>query len=347
MRHDPGEAYRRLDDALTAAAVAFRRFGASLARSPSPKSLMPAAERRKSRCEDAQIEDYATAKEVSRRMDGLLFLVNGRPLSALNESLGEPLTLPEGERDAVRSLVKWAMREDRYADLEAAARKIGGRGTGPSYWEFAGEAEAPDPPAESLFALNANDLGRAFVGMANEYACGRGDRVDPSRAAGLFSLASLIVRGEHEPPAPPTARNQRRTSADSWRSERLAGMDDVTLAARLTRAALDECGEGDERVARWRMVALLEEAAGRLRSAPAEVTRKYHRTVRNARGERLEGVDMYDLLEALNVTCPARQSAILKLANAGARSGGKSAVEDLTQAGVDCRRAAELEDGRG
>jgi hypothetical protein len=54
------------------------------------------------------------------------------------------------------------------------------------------------------------------------------------------------------------------------------------------------------------------------------------------------GVDVYDVLEAFDVRCPARQHAVKKLLCAGAR-GGKSALTDLEEAGLAVQRAIEME----
>ena len=53
-------------------------------------------------------------------------------------------------------------------------------------------------------------------------------------------------------------------------------------------------------------------------------------------------VDVYCVLEAFEVTCPARQHAIKKLLCAGLRGKG-SAVQDLTEAMDAMTRAIEME----
>ena len=55
-------------------------------------------------------------------------------------------------------------------------------------------------------------------------------------------------------------------------------------------------------------------------------------------GQSAVQVDVYDVLNAFNVTCPATQHAIKKLLNAGKR-GHKDAVTDLSEAMVSIQRA--------
>jgi hypothetical protein len=52
-------------------------------------------------------------------------------------------------------------------------------------------------------------------------------------------------------------------------------------------------------------------------------------------------VDIYDVLKAFEITCPARQHAIKKLLLAGGR-GSKSERTDLEEAGNSIKRATEL-----
>ena len=72
---------------------------------------------------------------------------------------------------------------------------------------------------------------------------------------------------------------------------------------------------------------------------------KYHRTIRQTLPGDTHGlcltVDVYDVLQAFGVTCPALQHAIKKLLCAGLR-GGKSAEQDIEEAANSCRRAIEL-----
>lgn len=53
-------------------------------------------------------------------------------------------------------------------------------------------------------------------------------------------------------------------------------------------------------------------------------------------------IDVYSVLEAFNVTCPARQHAIKKLLCAGIRGKG-NAVQDLTEARDAIDRAMQME----
>ena len=52
--------------------------------------------------------------------------------------------------------------------------------------------------------------------------------------------------------------------------------------------------------------------------------------------------DVYDVLAAFSVTCPATQHAIKKLLLPGVRTGGKSRVQDLEEAVQAIQRAVEL-----
>ena len=66
---------------------------------------------------------------------------------------------------------------------------------------------------------------------------------------------------------------------------------------------------------------------------------KYHRTIGSQPGQ-IE-VDVYDVLAAFKVTCPARQHAIKKLLCAGQR-GSKSEMQDLEEAAQAVDRAIGL-----
>lgn len=57
-------------------------------------------------------------------------------------------------------------------------------------------------------------------------------------------------------------------------------------------------------------------------------------------------VDVYAVLEAFKVTCPARQHAIKKLLCAGERQGHRTALGDLESAMAALFRAIDLERGR-
>lgn len=56
-------------------------------------------------------------------------------------------------------------------------------------------------------------------------------------------------------------------------------------------------------------------------------------------------IDVYDVLEAFNVTCPARQHAIKKMLCAGIRGKG-DVIQDLSEAGQSIKRAIEMEEQR-
>ena len=64
-------------------------------------------------------------------------------------------------------------------------------------------------------------------------------------------------------------------------------------------------------------------------------TNKYTRTIHGVE------VDVYDVLVAWNVTCPATQHAIKKLLMPGKR-GSKDKLQDLEEAGQAIERAIEL-----
>lgn len=66
---------------------------------------------------------------------------------------------------------------------------------------------------------------------------------------------------------------------------------------------------------------------------------KYQRKVKGA------VIDVYDVLEAFNVTCPARQHAIKKLLATGQR-GHKDVETDLIEALSSVKRALELATGK-
>jgi hypothetical protein len=72
---------------------------------------------------------------------------------------------------------------------------------------------------------------------------------------------------------------------------------------------------------------------------------KYHRTITQTLPGDTCGcsvtIDVYDVLEAFRVRCPALQHAIKKLLCAGMR-GSKSAEQDISEAANSCRRAIEL-----
>lgn len=65
---------------------------------------------------------------------------------------------------------------------------------------------------------------------------------------------------------------------------------------------------------------------------------KYLREIRGAVGNK---IDVYAVLLAFDVRCPARQHAIKKLLCSGLR-GDKDAVQDITEARDACERALQL-----
>lgn len=68
---------------------------------------------------------------------------------------------------------------------------------------------------------------------------------------------------------------------------------------------------------------------------PAPHPNRYARTINGAT------VDVYDILRAFNVTCPATQHAIKKLLMPGQR-GGKSVTQDLREALASVHRAIDM-----
>ena len=71
---------------------------------------------------------------------------------------------------------------------------------------------------------------------------------------------------------------------------------------------------------------------------------KYHRMGVDLYGNQFV-IDVYLVLEAFGVHCPARQHAIKKLLCAGLRGKGDS-IQDLREATDSCIRALELETRR-
>lgn len=70
--------------------------------------------------------------------------------------------------------------------------------------------------------------------------------------------------------------------------------------------------------------------------------KKYLRTIRAADGDGAVNVDVYAVLEAFGVTCPARAHAIKKLLCCGTRGKG-DAIADLQGVLAAVNRAVELE----
>jgi hypothetical protein len=73
--------------------------------------------------------------------------------------------------------------------------------------------------------------------------------------------------------------------------------------------------------------------------------KKYIRTIRSATGSNAVGVDVYCVLKAFGVTCPARAHAIKKLLCCGNRDKG-SEMADLLGAEAAISRAIELQTER-
>ncbi len=71
---------------------------------------------------------------------------------------------------------------------------------------------------------------------------------------------------------------------------------------------------------------------------------KYIRRIAGSDGRTVE-IDVYDVLEAFNVRCPALQHLIKKALCAGIR-GHKTARQDLIDISVSAQRAIELARGR-
>lgn len=66
---------------------------------------------------------------------------------------------------------------------------------------------------------------------------------------------------------------------------------------------------------------------------------KYHKQIRT------ETIDVYDVLNAYGVTCPAIAHGVKKLLMPGLR-GGKGTLQDLREARQSIDRAIELEEER-
>ena len=77
-----------------------------------------------------------------------------------------------------------------------------------------------------------------------------------------------------------------------------------------------------------------------------DIGTKYHRAItgsliRQQKEKATVQVDIYDVLKAFEITCPARQHALKKLLLAGGR-GSKSERTDLEEARNSIKRAVEL-----
>lgn len=85
----------------------------------------------------------------------------------------------------------------------------------------------------------------------------------------------------------------------------------------------------------------IEDLASKLNETPGEgIKSKYHKQIRS------ESVDVYDVLVAFNVTCPAVAHAVKKLLMPGKRH-AKTKVEDLTEAKDSIVRAIEIAKKKG
>lgn len=69
---------------------------------------------------------------------------------------------------------------------------------------------------------------------------------------------------------------------------------------------------------------------------------KYIRTIRSCVDDQFAQVDVYAVLEAFGVTCPAVQHALKKLLCAGIRGKGDH-IQDLTEARDSVTRAIEMQ----
>lgn len=75
------------------------------------------------------------------------------------------------------------------------------------------------------------------------------------------------------------------------------------------------------------------------------MSNKYIRSIHAIGSETTIRVDVYDVLEAFNVTCPAIQHALKKLLCAGMR-GSKTTIQDLQESIPAIERAIDLETQR-
>lgn len=73
--------------------------------------------------------------------------------------------------------------------------------------------------------------------------------------------------------------------------------------------------------------------------------KKYLRSITAADGDQSVNIDVYSVLEAFGVTCPARAHAVKKLLCCGTRGKG-DAVADLIGVLAAVNRAVELEQKR-
>lgn len=89
----------------------------------------------------------------------------------------------------------------------------------------------------------------------------------------------------------------------------------------------------DQKFAAWQHDPVIREV-----DAHAARKNKYTRTVKGV------DIDVYDVLQAWGVTCPATQHAIKKLLAPGQR-GQKDKAQDLREALASVQRAIEMEGG--
>ena len=86
----------------------------------------------------------------------------------------------------------------------------------------------------------------------------------------------------------------------------------------------------------------LAKALGRIITPAPKEPNKYQRKI----GQQDAVVDVYDVLLAFEVTCPAMQHAIKKCLAPGQR-GAKDSLQDKREAIASIERSIELETGRG
>ena len=111
--------------------------------------------------------------------------------------------------------------------------------------------------------------------------------------------------------------------------------------ARVPTATAEQPRNLADTIERWQQ----ESASEQPPTSTPDRGSKYHRTIRQTLPGDTHGlaltVDVYDVLRAFGVSCPAAQHAIKKLLCPGLR-GSKSAAQDIEEAANSCRRAIEL-----
>lgn len=114
------------------------------------------------------------------------------------------------------------------------------------------------------------------------------------------------------------------------------GDENLDLIAELTDTPAEVIGEHVRVIPINEVPDEVFERMAETRSKPYDDPRsKYHRIIKGVE------LDIYDILVAWGVTCPARQHAIKKLLMAGER-GAKGVVQDLDEAIQATERAKEL-----